>query len=186
MIPFRDRRPYVHDSAFIDPGARIAGDVSVLEDSAIYFGSVVRGDDDSVVVGPETGILELCLVEAPAGHPVEIRKALISHSAVVHGARILDDAVVGIGARVLDGAIVGEGAVVGAGALVPPGKEVPPATLVLGIPAKVVRELNEDEIRRFRKEREVVIEKGRIYKEFFQKELSEGHYRSLKENDQIS
>ncbi len=183
MIPFKDRRPYVHDTAFIDPGARIAGDVLVLEDSAIYFGSVVRGDDDSVVVGPEAGILELCLVEAPSGHPVEIKRALISHSAVVHGARVLDDAVIGIGARVLDGAVVGEGAVVGAGALVPPGKEVPPATLALGMPAKVVRELSEDEIKKFRREREIVIEKGKIYKEFFQKELSKGHYRSLKEND---
>ncbi len=180
MIPFKDKRPYIHETAFIDPGARIAGDVSILEDSAIYFGSVIRGDDDSVVIGPETGILELCLVEAPAGHPVEVRRALISHSAIVHGARILDDAVVGIGARVLDGAIVREGAVVGAGALVPPSKEVPPATLVLGIPAKVIRELSEDEIRKFRREREIVLEKGKIYKEFFQRELSKGYSRSLK------
>ncbi|MDK2372578.1 MAG: gamma carbonic anhydrase family protein [Candidatus Korarchaeota archaeon] len=178
IIPFRDKRPSIHETAFVDPGARVAGDVTLLEDSAIYFGSVVRGDDDSVVIGPETGILELCLVEAPAGHPVEIRGALISHSAVVHGAKVLEDVVIGIGARVLDGAVVEEAAVVGAGALVPPGKEIPPATLVLGIPAKVVRELSEDEIRRFRREREVVIEKAKIYKKMFS-ELAQGPYRSL-------
>ncbi len=176
IIPFGDRRPFIHETAFIDPGARIAGDVTILEDSAVYFGSIVRGDDDSVVIGPEAGILELCLVEAPAGHPVEVRRALISHSAVVHGAKVMDDAVVGIGARVLDGAVVGEGAVVGAGALVPPGKEVPPATLVLGIPAKVVRELSEEEIKAFRRERETVLEKAKVYREILYRNLSRGPY----------
>ncbi len=178
IIPFRDRRPSIHETAFVDPGARIAGDVLVLEDSAVYFGSVIRGDDDSVTVGPETGILELSLVEAPAGHPVEVTRALISHSAVVHGAKIMEDAVVGIGARVLDGAVVGEAAVVGAGALVPPGREIPPASLALGIPARVIRELSEEEIRKFRSERQVVLEKAKVYREIF-RSLAEGPYGSL-------
>lgn len=178
IIPFRDKRPFIHESAFVDPGARIAGDVTLLEDSAVYFGSVIRGDDDSVVIGPETGVLELCLIEAPSGHPVEVSRALVSHSAVIHGAKVMEDAVIGIGARVLDGAVVGEAAVVGAGSLVPPGKEVPPASLVLGIPAKVVRELSEDEVRKFRREREVVIEKAKIYKGYFD-QLIEGSYRPI-------
>lgn len=169
IIPFRDRRPSIHESAFVDPGARISGDVTLLEDSAVYFGSVIRGDDDSVLIGPETGVLELCLIEAPSGHPVEVREALVSHSSVIHGAKVMEDAVVGIGAKILDGAVVGEAAVVGAGALVPPGREVPPATLVLGIPAKVARELSEEEIKEFRRERKIVIEKAKVYKGYFER-----------------
>ncbi len=164
IVPFQGRRPWIHESAFVDPGARVAGNVSILENSAIYFGSVVRGDDDFIVIGPQSAVLELCLIEAPSGHPVEIDKALVSHSAVVHGARVKEDAVVGIGAIVLEDAVVEEGAVVGAGSVVPPGKEIPSATLVLGIPAKVVRDLSEEEIRRFRRERELVLEKAQIYK----------------------
>ena len=163
IVPFMDKRPRIARDAFVDPGARVVGDVTVLEGSAIYFGSAIRGDDDGVVIGPKTGVLELCLVEAPLGHPVEIEEALISHSAVVHGARVEKDAVVGIGAKVLDGAVVGEAAVVGAGALVPPGREIPPASLAVGVPAKVVRELTEDEIRKFRAERLRVLEKAKYY-----------------------
>jgi carbonic anhydrase/acetyltransferase-like protein (isoleucine patch superfamily) len=103
---------------------------------------VLRADDDEIRVGEGSAILDMSLLEAPAGRPVVVEPgALVSHMACLHGAVVKTGALVGIGAIVLEGAVVGEGSLVGAGALVPPGMEVPSGVLVLGQPAKVIRRL---------------------------------------------
>ncbi len=158
------RRPRVPESAYVDPGARVLGDVALGEGVVVLFAAVVRGDDDRVVVGDESVILEHALVEAPSGHPVEIgRRVLVSHHAVVHGARVGDGALIGIGARVLDGAVVGEQAIVAAGAVVPPGKTVPPRTIVAGVPARPVRSVTEADLEAVARELEAVHRKAREY-----------------------
>jgi len=157
--------PRVPESAYIDPGARIMGAVTLGEDVVVLFGSVVRGDDDTVTIGDGSAVLENSLIEAPRGHPVVIgRRVLISHGAIVHGAKIGDGALVGIGAIVLDGARVGEQAIVGAGAVVPPGREIPPRTLALGVPAKPVRELTPEELARIEEELDAVHAKKGLYR----------------------
>jgi len=115
-IVFEGKEPRVHESAFLAPGSWIVGDVTIGEGSNVWMGAVVRGDDDTVRIGARTTVLENCVVEAPTGFPVEIGdNSIISHGAVVHGAKIGDRVLVGIGAMVLDGAEVGDGSIVGWG-----------------------------------------------------------------------
>ena len=142
ITPFDGHDPVIAESAFVDISARIIGRVTLEEASSIWPGAVLRADNDDLRVGKGSAVLDLCLVEAPKGNPVIIEtNAIVSHSACVHGATIKNGALVGIGAIVLDGAVVGEGALVGAGAVVPPGMTVPPGMLMLGQPAKAIREL---------------------------------------------
>jgi carbonic anhydrase/acetyltransferase-like protein (isoleucine patch superfamily) len=108
---------------------------------------VLRADDEEIRVGKGSAILDMSLVEAPSGRPVVVEPgALVSHMVCLHGAVVKTGALIGIGAIVLDGAVVGEGSLVGAGALVPPGMEVPSGVLVLGQPAKVIRDLKRSEL----------------------------------------
>ena len=169
LVPFGDKRPRVHPSAFIDPGARLAGDVEVGPGCAVLFGAILRGDDEPVRVLEGSVILEQCLVEAPEGHPVSIGPgALISHRATIHGAVVEEGALVGIGAIVLDGAVVGREAIVGAGAVVLPGTVVEPGTLVVGVPAKVARRVTEQEVNRVKREIEKVLRKAEVYRAHFE------------------
>ena len=145
--------PSLASSVFVDPAARIMGAVALGDNSSVWAGAVVRGDDAGVTVGPGAAILENCVVEAPGGHPVNIgANCIVSHAAVVHGATVEDDALVGIGAIVLDDAVVGRGSIVGAGAVVAPRTVLPPDTLALGTPARVVRELTQGERESVREE----------------------------------
>jgi carbonic anhydrase/acetyltransferase-like protein (isoleucine patch superfamily) len=146
VTAFDGHMPVIAPDVFVDISARIIGRVTLEQGSSIWPGAVLRADEEAISVGADSAVLDLCLIEAPTGHPVRIEPgAIVSHSACVHGATIKRGALVGIGAIVLDGAIVGEGALVGAGALVPPGMEIPPGMLVLGQPGKAIRELKPGE-----------------------------------------
>lgn len=134
-------------TARISPAAGIVGDVTIGARSTVLAGAQIRGDEAPVVIGEEANVQECAVVHVDEGHPAIIgRHATIGHGAIVHGCEIGENALIGMGAIVLNGAVVGEGAVVGAGALVTQGKTVPPRTLAMGVPAKVVRELSDDEV----------------------------------------
>jgi carbonic anhydrase/acetyltransferase-like protein (isoleucine patch superfamily) len=142
ITPFAGHSPQIAPSVFVDISARIIGRVTLQDKVTIWPHAVLRADDDEIMVQAGSAVLDLALLEAPVGKPVVVEAgSLISHQACIHGATVKSGALVGIGAIVLDKAVVGEGAIVGAGALVPPGMEVPPGALMLGQPAKMVREL---------------------------------------------
>jgi carbonic anhydrase/acetyltransferase-like protein (isoleucine patch superfamily) len=144
---FGGQHPQIHPSAFVDIAARVIGRVSLAAGVTVWPGAVLRADEEFISVGQGSAVLDLCLLESPHGHPVLVEAgALISHQACLHGATVEAGALVGIGAIVLDGAVVGQGALVGAGAVVPPGMQVPPGVLVLGQPAKVIRDLKPAEL----------------------------------------
>jgi carbonic anhydrase/acetyltransferase-like protein (isoleucine patch superfamily) len=165
ITPFCDKIPRIHVDAFVDPSARIIGDVTIEEGVSIWPMTVLRADSGAIHIGRKAAVLDLSLVEAPAGHPVMIDdKALISHRAVIHGAHIQGSTLIGIGAIILDGAVISSGSVIGAGSVIPPGTRIPPNSLVMGIPGRVVRETTE-------KERALILEqirelyaKSRYYK----------------------
>lgn len=168
IIDYGDKKPKIDASVFLAPGSFVIGEVTIDEGTGIWNGAVVRGDDDSVEIGVRVTVLENCIVEAPVGSPVKIGAgAIVSHGAIVHGATIGDDVLVGIGAIVLDGATVGKGAIIGAGAVVPPRTVIPPNTLVLGIPAKPVREVRDGEREFVAKERKRLTSKVEKYKKIF-------------------
>jgi carbonic anhydrase/acetyltransferase-like protein (isoleucine patch superfamily) len=168
LVAFKGLRPVVADDAFVDPTARIIGNVVIAAGASIWSHAVIRGDDDRVEIGERAAVLENCLVEAPEGRPVVIGAgALISHGAIVHGATVEDGALVGIGAIVLDSASIGRGAIVAAGSVVPPKSQVAPGQLVVGTPARPVREVGEAEAANVRAEIERVAGKAQVYREMF-------------------
>ena len=133
----------IHPSAFIHETAVVVGDVHLGARVSIWPMAVLRGDIDRIDVGDESNVQDGAVVHCDAGVPCAIgRRVTVGHRAIVHGARVEDDALIGMGAIVLNGAVVGRGSLVAAGALVTEGMVIPPGSLVMGVPAKVVRPLD--------------------------------------------
>jgi carbonic anhydrase/acetyltransferase-like protein (isoleucine patch superfamily) len=130
----------IHPSAFIAPGVVVLGDVSVGRDASIWYQSVVRGDSAPISIGDETNIQDLSMVHADEGFPCNIGSRVgVGHRVILHGCTVEDECLIGMGSVLLNGVRVGRGSVVAAGAVVPEGMEVPGGSLVMGLPAKVVR-----------------------------------------------
>ncbi|NLF02074.1 MAG: gamma carbonic anhydrase family protein [Anaerolineales bacterium] len=138
---------WVHPTAFVAPNATVVGDVHIGAEASVWFGSVLRGDNAAIEIGARTNVQDLAVIHADAGQPCVLGQGVtVGHRAVVHSATVADGALIGIGAIVLNGAQVGEEALVGAAALVPAGMVVPARHLALGVPARVVRPLTDDEV----------------------------------------
>ncbi len=141
------RAPRIDADAYIDPSAQVIGEVTIGPGSSIWPLTVVRGDQSWVRIGRNSNVQDGSVVHVAPGIPCVIGdNVTIGHRAVVHACTVMNNSRIGIGAIVLDGAVVEEGAQVGAGALVPPGKVVPAGWLVMGVPAKPVRQMNQDEL----------------------------------------
>ena len=166
VFPYGDRLPEVHPSAFVAPGAYVVGKVRVGEGSSIWYGAVLRGDLDEILVGDRTSIQDNAVVHMDAGFPVSIGDdCVIGHAAVVHGCEIGDRCLVGMNATVLTGAKIGEGSVVAAGAMVPEGREYPPRSLIVGIPAKRIREVTEEQTQDVARGARSYVERGAEHRE---------------------
>jgi carbonic anhydrase/acetyltransferase-like protein (isoleucine patch superfamily) len=136
--------PSVHPEAWIAPSAVVVGRVRIGRAASVWYGSVLRADDDEIVIGPECNIQDLCCLHVDAGEPVLLEdRVSVGHHATVHGARVGAGALIGIGAVVLGRADVGAGALVAAGTVVRPGSKVPPGVLFAGVPGRVIRELTD-------------------------------------------
>ncbi|MFP3952468.1 MAG: gamma carbonic anhydrase family protein [Candidatus Bathyarchaeia archaeon] len=169
LVEFKGRKPQVHDSVFLAPDSWIIGDVKLEAEVNIWTGAIIRGDDDKVRVGKRTTVLENSIIEAPEGLAVVIGdNTIISHGATVHGAKIGNRVLIGIGAIVLDGSEIGDGSIIGSGALVPPKAVIPPNSLALGIPAKVVRKVKEEERANVVKEHKRTTSKALKYKRIYE------------------
>jgi len=163
---FRGNKPKIADSAYVDPGAHVIGDVEIGESSSIWPTAVLRGDLEPIRVGAMTNIQDGSLIHTDRGFPAVIgNRVTVGHAAILHGCIVEDDSLIGIGARVLTGARIGRGAVVAAGALVPEGMEVEPDTLVMGTPAKPRRQVTAEEKARFEMGVAGYAERARQFKE---------------------
>ena len=139
-------RPQIAEDAFIAPATVVVGRVRIGARSSVWYGSVLRGDDEEIVVGEDTNVQDLCVLHADPGYPAVLGdRVTVGHRAIVHGARVEDDVLIGMGAIQLNGARIGSGSVIAAGAVVTLGAEIPPASLVAGIPAKVLRPVRESD-----------------------------------------
>ena len=159
--------PRIAPSAYIDSSAQLVGDIVVGERSSMWLNVSARGDVNYIRVGDETSIQDNTVLHVEKDiHPLIIgNRVTVGHSAVLHGCEIGDGVLIGIGAIVLNGAKIGAGSVVAAGSLVPEGMEVPPNTLVMGVPAKIRREVTGEEQIRFRKNCDNYVRLTAIYKE---------------------
>jgi gamma-carbonic anhydrase len=145
ILAFQGARPQVHPDAFVEETALVIGDVVLGAESSVWFHTVVRGDDNFIRIGERTNLQDLVMVHithetAPTRIGSEVT---VGHRAVIHGATIGDHCLIGMGAIVLDQAEIGDHCLVAAGAVVPPGFKAPARSLIAGLPAKVVREVNE-------------------------------------------
>lgn len=138
--------PSIDATAFVAEGARIVGDVSLAAGSSVWYNAVLRGDSAAIVIGPGANIQDNVSVHVDSGHPVVVgAKVSIGHNAVVHGCTIGDGTLVGMGSVILSGAVIGAGCLIAGGAVVLGDAEIPEGSLVAGIPAKVRRQLSEEE-----------------------------------------
>jgi carbonic anhydrase/acetyltransferase-like protein (isoleucine patch superfamily) len=138
--------PKVDPDAFVAPMSALIGDVTLHAGASVWYGAVLRGDVERVSVGASSNVQDNCTLHADPGFPVTVgERVSIGHNAVVHGATVEDDCLIGMGATVLNGAVIGAGSLVAAQALVPQGMRVPAGSLVAGVPAKVKRELTAEE-----------------------------------------
>ncbi|MGW6306960.1 gamma carbonic anhydrase family protein [Streptomyces niveus] len=140
------KEPVIDPTAFVAPTAVVLGEVTMAAGSSVWYHTVLRADGGPIVIGADTNIQDNCTVHVDLGSPVTIgARVSVGHNAVLHGCTVEDDVLVGMGAAVLNGAHIGTGSLVAAQALVPQGMRVPPGSLVAGVPAKVKRELTEEE-----------------------------------------
>lgn len=148
---YRGVSPRIATSAYIDLAAHIIGDVELGERCSVWPGAVLRGDVNAIRIGDETNIQDNSILHGELGKfPVILgQRITVGHAVVLHGCVVEDDVLVGIGAIVLNGAHIGAGSVIAAGALVPEGMQIPPRSLVMGVPAKVKREVTPEESARF-------------------------------------
>ena len=137
-------QPVVNDDCWVAPCSTLIGKVTLKQDANIWFGAVLRGDNEEICIGEGSNVQDLTMMHTDMGFPLTVgRNCTIGHKAIVHGCTIGDNSLIGMGATVMNGAVIGKNCLVGAGALIAEGKTIPDGTLVLGAPGKVVRQLEE-------------------------------------------
>jgi carbonic anhydrase/acetyltransferase-like protein (isoleucine patch superfamily) len=166
LYKFEDKFPDIAEEVFIAQSADIIGDVTIEEDCSIWFGAVLRGDEGCIKVRRGTNIQDNCTVHiTDAEYPTEIGEFVtLGHGAIVHGCRIGNYCLIGMGSIVLDGAEIGDYSILGAGSMVTGDKKIPSGVLALGSPAKVIRELTEDEKKNLEKSAQYYIELSKKHK----------------------
>lgn len=141
-----DLRPQLDQGGWAAPSADLIGDVRLGARASIWFGAVIRADNTTIVVGEDSNIQDCSVCHSDEGVPLTIgARVTIGHQAILHGCIIADDCLIGMGARILNGAMIEPECIVGAGALITEGKTFPPGSLIVGSPARVVREITDEE-----------------------------------------
>jgi carbonic anhydrase/acetyltransferase-like protein (isoleucine patch superfamily) len=143
LYEFRGRRPTCHPTAWVAPSADLVGDVHLAEDTSIWFGAVIRGDNTTIPIGARSNVQEGAMLHSDPGSPLTVGEdCTIGHHAILHGCTIGNRVLIGMGATVLNRAVIADDCIVGANALVTEGKTFPPGSLIVGSPARAVKQLD--------------------------------------------
>lgn len=143
--------PRIADSAWVADSAQVMGNVELADDASVWFGAVIRGDTETIRIGRRSNIQDMSVLHADVGMPLTVGDDVtVGHQVMLHGCTIGDGSLIGIGAVVLNGAKIGKGCLVGAGSLVTEGKEFPDGSMILGSPARVVRQLAPEQLQGLR------------------------------------
>ncbi|OLO27637.1 gamma carbonic anhydrase family protein [Alkalihalophilus pseudofirmus] len=165
IYPYNNKTPDIAESAFIADFVTITGDVQIGEKTSIWFNTVIRGDVAPTIIGDRVNVQDNSVLHQSPNNPLILEDDVtVGHQVILHSCILRKNALIGMGSIVLDGAEVGEGAFIGAGSLVPQGKVIPPNSLAFGRPAKVVRELTEEDRKDMARIRREYVEKGQYYK----------------------
>ncbi|MGN6826599.1 gamma carbonic anhydrase family protein [Paucibacter sp. M5-1] len=159
-----EHKPDIADSAWVADSAQVIGRVTLAEDCSVWFNAVLRGDSDTLSLGRGTNIQDGSVLHADTGFPLQLgENVTVGHQVMLHGCTVGENSLIGIGAVVLNGAKIGKNSLVGAGALVTEGKEFPDGVLIVGSPAKVVRELSPAQIEGLKASARHYIDNARRY-----------------------
>lgn len=168
IAPRLKKGPTIHSSAWVVPGATVLGDVVLEEESSVWYGTVLRGDINRIVIGPRSNVQDNAVIHVDTGYPTTVGELVtIGHTAIVHACTIDNEVLVGMGSIILDDVEVGARSIIGANALVTTGMKIPPGSLVLGSPAKIRRELTLDEQKYIARWAWSYVETAKQYREFY-------------------
>lgn len=164
------RTPDIAESAWVADSAQVMGDVTLGEGVSVWFGAIARGDSDRIVVGAGSNIQDGCVLHADEGLPMVVgERVTVGHQVMLHGCTIGDESLIGIGAIVLNGVKIGKNCLVGAGSLVTEGKEFPDGSMIIGSPAKAVRQLTPEQMEGLRKSAQHYMDNARRYRQGLKK-----------------
>lgn len=164
IIDYLDNKPEINSESFCAPNATIIGKCIINKDAGIWFNTVLRADNEVINIGEGTNIQDNCTVHVDYGYPVNVGKNVtVGHNVVLHGCKIGDNSLIGMGSILLDGVEIGENVIIGAGSLVTSGKKIPAGVLCLGSPAKIIRELTDEEIKSIKESAKHYVEKSKDY-----------------------
>ncbi|MFO7649216.1 MULTISPECIES: gamma carbonic anhydrase family protein [Halomonas] len=164
IYQYGEHRPELQDDVYVAETADVIGQVTLGRGASVWYQAVLRGDTDHLEVGEESNIQDGAVLHADPGFPLRVGKGVtVGHQAMLHGCTIGDGSLVGIQAVILNGAVIGENCLVAAGAVVKEGAEFPPRSLIVGAPARVVRELSEEAVEGLRRNAAGYVERGRLH-----------------------
>jgi carbonic anhydrase/acetyltransferase-like protein (isoleucine patch superfamily) len=164
--------PRIHETAYVVPNATVIGDVTLMEESSVWYGAVVRGDLNRIIIGPRSNVQDNAVVHIDTPNETRLGELVtVGHSAIVHACTIDDEVLIGMGAIVLDGSEIGARSIIGANALVTLGSKIPPGSLVLGSPAKVKRALTLEEQKDIARWARGYVETSKHFREFYSRKL---------------
>lgn len=163
---FRDKTPQIHETAFVEDSAQVIGDVVIGAHSSVWFNCTLRGDVWYIRIGSNTNVQDNSVIHVSKGtHPTILEDYVtVGHSVTLHGCHVKSNSLIGIGSVILDDVLVEENCMIAAGALLTPGTKVPPRSLMMGVPAKRIRTLNDEEVAKLRTFADNYLELKQIYK----------------------
>ncbi|MCJ8009518.1 gamma carbonic anhydrase family protein [Lederbergia wuyishanensis] len=165
IYPYHGKKPDIHPSVFLADYSTITGDVKIGANSSVWFNCSIRGDVAPTIIGEKVNIQDNSVLHQSPNNPLIIEdEVTIGHQVILHSCKIRKKALIGMGSIILDGAEIGEGAFIGAGSLVPQGKIIPPNSLAFGRPAKVIRELTDEDVKDMERISREYVEKAKYYK----------------------
>jgi len=168
---FEDRRIVAKGEHWIAPDAIVIGSVVLEPNASVWFGCIVRADNDTITIGENSQLQDGCVLHVDPGFPIVIGKNVsVGHMAMLHGCTIGEGSLIGIKSVILNGAKIGRNCLIGASSLIAEGKEIPDGSLVIGSPGRVVRQLSEDEIRRINSASEHYVQKFKRYRKDFRRD----------------
>lgn len=166
IITFNGKNPQLEENVFIAPGSQLIGDVHVGSESTIWFNAVLRGDEGSITIGKRCSIQDNSTIHLYEGSPVVVEdEVTVGHNVILHGCKVGKRSIIGMGSTILDNTEIGEECIIGANTLIPSGKKIPPRSLVVGSPGKVVRELNDKDLELIQLSIDTYVQKGYDFRE---------------------
>ena len=157
-------KPQLHAQTFVAENATLIGAVELGEDSSIWYNCVIRADVNKIIIGKNTNIQDNTVVHCDYGFPTHIGdNVTVGHRAIIHGCIIGNNCLIGMGSVIMDGVEIGDGCIIGAGAVVSPGKKIPARSMVMGLPGKVVKELEESQLEGIQKSAETYVKLAKLH-----------------------